>query len=103
MRCLTMMFVLVSFIFSWLRREGILYRILDRAGKLLVDFFDVPGGVVIPPACTLDLYYVEILVEGRRFMWSLEVSLEGNTRDAELRAMKKIDYYRMASQRLVYR
>ena len=44
-----MMFVLVSFIFSWLRREGILYRILDRAGKLLVDFVDVPCGVVIPP------------------------------------------------------
>ena len=76
-----MMFVLVSFIFSWLKREGLLYHILDRASKLLVDFVDVPGNVVIPLACTLDLYYAEILVEGRRFMWSLEVSLEGNTRD----------------------
>ena len=98
-----MMFVLVSFICSWLKHEGVLYRILDRSSKLLVDVVDVPGGVVIPPTCTLDLYYAEILIEGRRFMWSLEVSLESKARDAELRAMKKIDYCQMASQRLLYR
>ncbi|KAI5078635.1 hypothetical protein GOP47_0006306 [Adiantum capillus-veneris] len=68
---------------GWLKREGSLQRILDKSKKILVDYVDVPGEIDIPPSCTMDMFYTEIVVEGRKFLFPLEVALENKTKDVE--------------------
>ncbi|MCO5608266.1 hypothetical protein L7F22_062472 [Adiantum nelumboides] len=87
----------------WLRREGMLHRILDRANRLLVDYVDVLGGVIVPPHCTLTMYFMEVKIEARDNLFPLETSLESKFKDVDAHALKKIDALQMAAQRVVYR
>lgn len=87
----------------WLRREGLLLKILARATKLLSDFVDVPGGLIVPPGLGLASYFEEIMFESRPHLYPVETSLEAKTRDVEKQALKKVDNMRMSAQRLVYR
>ncbi|MCO5611907.1 hypothetical protein L7F22_066166 [Adiantum nelumboides] len=88
---------------SWIKREGTIYGILDRASKMLLDYVDEPDGVTILPSCTLELYYSAIVVEGRKFIFPIEVSLKIKNKDVEQQTVKKSDLYRMAFQRLLFR
>lgn len=89
--------------YSWLKREGTIQKVLDGASTLLQDYVDMPGGIIIPPATTLELYYGEILIEARKVLFPLEVSLGNKNNDAEIQSIKRSDLYRMASQRLLFR
>ncbi|MCO5574614.1 hypothetical protein L7F22_028403 [Adiantum nelumboides] len=88
---------------KWLRREGLLLKILTRATKVLSNFVDVPSRIVIPPECTLASYFEEIMYESRPHLYPMETTLEAKTKDADKQALKKIDSMQMSAQRLVYR
>lgn len=96
-------FLRCFFACSWLRREGYLARVYERAAQLVSDFLDVPGGTIVPHDCTLGSYFDEIKFEARPYLYPLEVSLEAKTKDVEKQALKKVDTFRMAAQRLAYR
>ncbi|MCO5604571.1 hypothetical protein L7F22_058739 [Adiantum nelumboides] len=78
-----------------MKREGAIQRVLDGASTLLLDYVDVPGGITVPPASTLELYYGVVVMEARKFLFPLEVALESKNTEVKLQAIKKIDYYRM--------
>lgn len=83
-------------------------RVYDRASQLVIDMLGTCGDVVLSPDNTLTLYFEEIKLEARPYLFPLEVSLvevslEMRTKDADKQALKKIDTLRIAAQRLAYR
>lgn len=78
-------------------------RVFDRASQLVADMLGTCGDVDLSPDNTLSLYFEEIKLEARPYLFPLEVSLEMRTKDADKQALKKIDTLRMAAQRLAYR
>ncbi|KAI5058992.1 hypothetical protein GOP47_0025311 [Adiantum capillus-veneris] len=92
-----------NFFRHWLRREGYLARVYERATQLVLDNSNLPGGAPLPHECTLGFYFDEIKFEARPFLYPLEVSLEAKSKYVEKQALKKVDTFRMAAQRLAYR
>lgn len=80
-----------------------LEKIWQRAQHVLVDYVDVPGGIVAPQECTFFDYYEEVKLEARRFIFPLEGRIVSKERSSELRGLAKLDLVQMAAQRLVYR
>lgn len=78
-------------------------RVYDRASQLVTDMLGACGNVELLPDDTLALYFEDIKLEARPYLFPLEVSLEMRTKDVDKQALKKLDTMRMAAQRLAYR
>ncbi|KAI5082090.1 hypothetical protein GOP47_0001833 [Adiantum capillus-veneris] len=88
---------------TWLRREGLLARVYDRALQLVTYMLGTCGDIVLSADCTFMFYFEEIKLEAMPHLFPLEVSLEMRTKDVDKQVLKKLDTLRMVAQRLAYR
>lgn len=91
------------FPFSWLRREIVLEKIYLKANEVLLDFVDVPGGVILPIDFPLFDYYEEVRIEMRTHLFPLEIRGEPKEKKGNDKSLKKEDLILKASMRLLYR
>ncbi|MCO5610107.1 hypothetical protein L7F22_064342, partial [Adiantum nelumboides] len=84
---------------QWL---GYLAHIFERATQLVADYLDVQRGAPLSHDCTFMSYFEEIKFEARPYLFPMEVSLEAKTKEVEKQALKKVDTFWMAAQRLSF-
>ncbi|KAI5071656.1 hypothetical protein GOP47_0013907, partial [Adiantum capillus-veneris] len=75
----------------WLRREAMLEKIYHKAKEVLIDFMDVPGGVIVPLNLSLFDFYEEVKIEMRTHFFPLEVQGEPKEKKSNDKPLKKVD------------
>ena len=89
--------------YSWLKRETMLEKIYHKAKELLMDYVDVPGGIVVPVDLSLFDYYEEVKIEMRTHLFPLEIRGEPKDKKGNDKSLKKEDLILKASMRLLFR